>query len=142
MVSRVLIAWSLMALCVVIHATGMTLALRWWRHPKAAARGFLRATWFFIRLAAWIILLHLLEITTWALVYVRNNAIADLQSGLYFSAVTYTTTGYGDMVLPREWRLVGAVEALTGILMCGWSSGFFFAVVSRMFGVKGHPVES
>jgi hypothetical protein len=76
------------------------------------------------------------------LVYVRNNAIADLQSALYFSAVTYTTTGYGDMVLPREWRLVGAVEALTGILMCGWSSGFFFAVVSRMFGVKSHPVES
>ena len=57
----------------------------------------------------------------------------DLPTGLYFSAVTYTTTGYGDLVLPREWRLVGGVEALTGILMCGWSTGFFFVVVSRMF---------
>jgi hypothetical protein len=142
MFSRVLIAWSLMALCVVIHAIGMTFALRLWRHPKAAARGFWRATFFFNRLAAWIVLLHMLEITTWALVYVRNNAIADLQSALYFSAVTYTTTGYGDVVLPKEWRLVGAVEALTGIRMCGWSTGFFFAVVSRMFGVKSHPVES
>jgi hypothetical protein len=56
----------------------------------------------------------------------------DLQSALYFSAVTYTTTGYGDLVLPPDWRLVGAVEALTGILMCGWSTGFFFAVVSRV----------
>ena len=36
----------------------------------------------------------------------------DLQSAFYFSGVTYTTTGYGDLVLPREWRLVGAVEAL------------------------------
>ena len=142
MFSRVLIAWSLMALCVVIHATGVTLALRWWRHPKAAARGFWRASWFFIRLAAWIVLLHLFEITTWALIYLRNNAIADLQTALYFSAVTYTTTGYGDVVLPREWRLVGAVEALTGILMCGWSTGFFFAVVSRMVGVKSDPGES
>jgi hypothetical protein len=43
----------------------------------------------------------------------------DLQSALYFSAVTYTTTGYGDLVLSKEWRLVGAIEALTGILMCG-----------------------
>ena len=59
--------------------------------------------------------------------------MADLPSALYFSAVTYTTTGYGDLVLPQEWRLVGAIEALTGILMCGWSTGFFFAVVSRMF---------
>lgn len=57
---------------------------------------------------------------------------ADLPSAFYFSAVTYTTTGYGDRVLPEEWRLVGGVEALTGILMCGWSTGFFFAVVSRM----------
>ena len=46
--------------------------------------------------------------------------------------MTYTTTGYGDLVLPSEWRLVGGVEALTGILMCGWSAAFFFAVVSRM----------
>ena len=56
----------------------------------------------------------------------------DLTSGLYFSAVTYTTTGYGDLVLPADWRLVGGIEALTGILMCGWSTGFFFAIVSRL----------
>jgi hypothetical protein len=34
--------------------------------------------------------------------------------------------------LPEKWRLVGGVEALTGILMCGWSTGFFFAVVGLM----------
>ena len=56
----------------------------------------------------------------------------DAQSAFYFSAVTYTTTGYGDLVLPPEWRLLGAIEALTGILMCGWSTGFFFAIVSRL----------
>jgi hypothetical protein len=61
-----------------------------------------------------------------------SGAMPDLQSAAYFSAVTYTTTGYGDLLLPRGWQLVGAVEALTGILMCGWSTGFFFAVVSRL----------
>jgi hypothetical protein len=59
---------------------------------------------------------------------------------LYFSAVTYTTTGYGDLLLPAEWRLVGSVEALTGILMCGWSTGFFFAIVSRMFEMETKAV--
>lgn len=63
----------------------------------------------------------------------------DLHSALYFSAVTYTTTGYGDLVLPTEWRLVGGGEALTGILMCGWSAAVFFAVVSRMNGTRSKP---
>ena len=62
-----------------------------------------------------------------------RGALPDLQTAMYFSGVTYTTTGYGDLVLPENWRLVGAVEALTGILMCGWSTGFFFAAVSRLF---------
>ena len=66
----------------------------------------------------------------------------DLQSALYFSAVTYTTTGYGDLVLAQEWRLVGAIEALTGILMCGWSTGFFFAAASRMFGAETSQVHA
>jgi hypothetical protein len=57
----------------------------------------------------------------------------DLTSALYFSAVTYTTTGYGDLVLPVKWRLVGGVEALTGIMMCGLSTGLFFAVFAKVF---------
>jgi hypothetical protein len=36
-------------------------------------------------------------------------------------------------VLPEGWRLLGGVHALTGILMCGWSTGFFFAVVNRLY---------
>jgi Ion channel len=141
MVSKLLIAWGLMALCVVIHATGVSSAVRWLRYRTTAAGHFWLGTWLFIRLAGWIVLLHLIEITTWALLYVGKAAMTDLQSALYFSAVTYTTTGYGDLVLPPEWRLVGAVEALTGILMCGWSTGFFFVVVSRMFQADTKKVD-
>ena len=142
MLSKLLIAWGLMALCVVIHATGVSSAVRWLRYPTTAAHPFWRRIWLFIRLAGWIVLLHLIEITTWALLYERKAAMGDLQSALYFSAVTYTTTGYGDLVLPQEWRLVGAIEALTGILMCGWSTGFFFAVVSRMLQSDANRVDS
>jgi len=95
----------------------------------------------FVLVAIWIVLLHLVEISTWAAMYVWNGAIADLASAFYFSAVTYTTTGYGDIVLPKEWRLDGAVEALTGILMCGWSTGFFFAIVNRLYGQPARASE-
>ena len=133
MVSKLFIAWGLMALCVVIHAIGVTVALRGVRWPAGARPPVWRWVWLFVRIAGRIVLLHLLEISAWAVVYVLDEAMPDLQSALYFSAVTYTTTGYGDLVLSKEWRLVGAIEALTGILMCGWSTGFFFAVVSRLY---------
>jgi hypothetical protein len=129
-----LIAGFLMALCVMVHAIGMMGALRWiQRSPALADPRFWPPTWLLIRIASWLILLHLIEISLWALVYAWRQAMPDLHAAFYFSAVTYTTTGYGDLVLPEAWRLVGGIEALTGILMCGWSTGFFFAVVNRMY---------
>jgi len=133
MVTKLVVALCLMALCVVIHASGVTTALRWARRQRYSAQQFWRWTWLFIAVAGWMILLHLVEISVWAMFYLLKGTMADLQSALYFSAVTYTTTGYGDLVLPEAWRLVGGVEALTGILMCGWSTAFFFAIVSRMY---------
>ncbi|MGE5835403.1 MAG: potassium channel family protein [Acidobacteriota bacterium] len=129
---RLLAALGLLAGCVAIHAGGLTWALRRLRRRPVAPLGFWRLTWLFFLIASWMIVLHLLEISLWAGFYVWRGAIGDLPSAWYFSAVTYTTTGYGDVVLPQLWRLVGGVEALTGILMCGWSTGFFFAVVSRL----------
>jgi len=133
MISKLLLAWCLMAACVAIHAGGVTSALRWSRQRREAQPSFWSGTWLFIRLAGWIILFHLIQIAVWALLYLWKNAMPDLPSAFYFSAVTYTTTGYGDLVLPPEWRLVGGVEALTGILMCGLSTGLFFAVVSQVY---------
>ena len=132
MVTRLLTACSLMAICVVIHAGGMTAALQKLRPFAARTLSFWRSTWLFITIAVWIVGLHLVEISVWAMVYVWDGAIGDLQTAFYFSAVTYTTTGYGDVLLPVEWRFAGGVEALTGILMCGWSTGFFFAIVASL----------
>jgi ion channel len=137
MLAKVLLAWILVAVCVVTHAAGVTSAMRWVRRHPASSQRFWVWMGLFIRLAGWIILLHLAEIAVWAALYAYQGAMPDLTSALYFSAVTYTTTGYGDLVLPPDWRLAGAVEALTGILMCGWSTGFFFAIVSRMFDRAG-----
>ena len=125
-----------MASNVAIHAAGVVRALTWLREKKERP---LAQSWtlLLVSIAAWVILLHVAEIMTWAVVYRWRHAMPDLPSAMYFSAVTYTTTGYGDLVLPQSWRLVGAVEALTGILMCGWSTGFFFAVLSRVLEAQG-----
>jgi hypothetical protein len=143
MFSKLLIAWSLTALCVMVHAIGMTVLIRWVNNVvgRIGAR-FWFPTWMLVRTAALIILLHLLEITIWALFYAWDHGMPDVHSAFYFSAVTYTTTGYGDLVLPYEWQWVGGIEALTGILMCGWSAAFFFAVVTRMNQTRSQPAET
>jgi hypothetical protein len=138
---QLLVGWCLMASSVVIHAYGVMAALRWLRRHEITSWRVSRRARLFVILAGWIILLHVAEIMVWAIAYTLMRAMPDLQSGLYFSAVTFTTTGYGDLVLPERWRLVGAVEALTGILLCGWSTGFFFAVLSKMLASEGRLHE-
>jgi len=133
MITKLLIGWLFMGLCVAVHAIGtMGLLRKIYRAPAMADPGFWVPTWVLVRIAGWIVLLHLIEISLWALLYWVGRAMPDIYAAFYFSAVTYTTTGYGDLTLPEPWRLIGGIEALTGILMCGWSTGFFFALVNRL----------
>jgi hypothetical protein len=137
MLSNLLIAWCLMALCVTIHAIGLTAAFTCIKGRSATVEGnFWLATCMLILVAGWTIFMHLLQIAVWALFYAWTHGMPDLSTAFYFSAVTYTTTGYGDLVLPQQWRVVGGIEALTGILMCGLSTGLFFAVFSKVFGLN------
>jgi hypothetical protein len=71
------------------------------------------------------------EIAVWALFFRWEKCLPDLESSFYFSGVTYATLGYGDLLLQKEWRLFGPLEALTGNLMVGLSIAFFFVIVSK-----------
>jgi hypothetical protein len=62
-------------------------------------------------------------------------------SAFYFSGATYTTIGYGDLVLARHWRILGPVKGLTGILMCGLTAGLFFSVVSRIYASRLEQIK-
>jgi hypothetical protein len=127
----------LLTLTVVVHTLGMVALLRWMSRsqPKFVA-GFWTTTWLLIRITWSLIVIHLLEVIAWALFYFWQDCLPDLESAFYFSGVTYATVGYGDLVLPKEWRLLGPVEGLTAILMCGLSTGFFFAVFSKLYAAQ------
>ena len=131
MISTLLTAWCLVALTVTMHAAGLSALLR-----RASLRPHSSQFWPMTRLlvwvAWWLVLLHLAEIGIWALFYWWQNCLPDAESALYFSGTTYTTVGFGDLVLTKEWRLLGPVEGLSGILMCGLSTGLFFAIVSKI----------
>ena len=117
---------------VAIHAVGFH-ALLWaiMRSRALATWGFRPVTRWVIGLTCWLIVIHLVEISVWGLFYFWQGCMPDAESAFYFSGVTYTTLGYGDLVLPTPWRMFAPLEALTGILMCGLSTGLFFALVTR-----------
>jgi hypothetical protein len=132
MFSRILIAACLVGATVTIHAAGLAFVLeRVWRSPARLETRFWPITWVFIRIAWLLLLFHLLEIAVWALFFWWEKCLPNLESSFYFSGVTYATLGYGDLLLPKQWRLFGPLEALTGSLMVGLSIAFFFAVLSK-----------
>ena len=132
MIGNLLIAACLVAITVIIHAAGLGMALSYALHPTARAdTRFWSITWLLIRIAWLLIIIHCLEIAVWALFFWWYKCLPDAESSFYFSGVTYATIGYGDLVLPKEWRLFGPVEGLAGILMCGLSTAFFFIIVSK-----------
>jgi len=132
MIAKLLIASCLVAITVVIHAAGLGMVLSHvLRSTARPETRFWAITWLFIRVAWLLLLFHLFEITVWGLFFWWQKCLPDAESSFYFSAVTYATIGYGDLVLPKEWRLLGPIEGFTGILMFGLSTAFFFVVVSK-----------
>lgn len=79
---------------------------------------------------------HLIQIGGWTAVLSRLGVFTDLGDALYFSIVTYTTVGYGDVVAGGEWRILAALGSFTGLMTFGVSTAFFFGVVTRLLPVE------
>src|SRR5262250_2711673 len=78
-----------------------------------------------------VIVLHGIVILLWASCY-RWLCLPSWESAFYFSASSYATVGYGDVVLPSKWRLLGPLESMVGLLMSGVSIGLLFAAVTHL----------
>jgi len=143
MLLRLIQGIMLLGLTVAIHAAVLGWMLN--RFQKSIQErppsGYIALSWLLTRIAAITVLAHLLEIAIWAGFYYWKEALPSLETSFYFSSVTYATIGYGDIVLPQPWRVLAAMEGLTGILMCGLSAAFFFAAVNRLY-LTRHPIPS
>jgi Ion channel len=134
MLTKILFASCLVATTVLFHAAALAIVLNpVLRLTAQLETRFWPMTWLVVRITWWLMVVHLVEIAVWALFFWWQKCLPDAESSFYFSGVTYATIGYGDLVLPNEWRLFGPVEGLTGILMCGLSTAFLFATLSRMY---------
>jgi hypothetical protein len=136
MLRLVLSALGLTVVTVIIHGVGtVTAAGRAVRRraEHGSKPGRLGVELLMAELVGSLLLLHLAEAIVWALFYVWIGGLPDLESATYFSLTSYTTVGYGDVVLPEGWRLLGPIEAAVGVLMLGWSTGILVAVIATIY---------
>ncbi|MFN2359999.1 MAG: potassium channel family protein [Marinobacter sp.] len=135
MASILILAFGLVAATVLIHTTFLAVSMRWLSGRNTGPAfdfDFWPLTWLFVRLV-WILLVsHTAQITIWAFFYYLGGALPDFESAVYFSGVTYTTIGYGDVLVMPPWRIIATVEGLTGIVMCSLSAAFFFTVLTNL----------
>ena len=128
------IAVFLVTLTLWIQCAGIAVLIRWARDSieRGVARlSALHAAVLMIRFSTLVIVLHFLQIFFWSVFY-RWYCLPSWETSFYFSATSYSTVGYGDVVLPRIWRLLGPVESVTGVLMCGISVSCLYVVATRL----------
>src|SRR5215471_4498929 len=124
----------LVALTLSLQSAGMAALIHWARAflGRSMQRfGVCRSALLMVRFTSVIVILHLLQILLWAGFY-RWNCLRSWEPALYFSMANYSTVGAGDVLLPHMWRSLGALESITGVLMCGLSASFLFALVLRL----------
>jgi Ion channel len=76
--------------------------------------------------------MHLTQIALWALIFLTCGEISTFEKAFYLSAQNYTSLGYGDVILSEQWRLLGPLEAINGLLLFGLSTALLFAVMSHL----------
>ena len=139
MVLQSVFALELASVTVVLHAVGTEYlvipAVGVWRRG-ADLQDRHRPVWTLTRLVGMLLVLHLVEMAVWAAAYTATGVFADFDTSLYYSLKSYTTVGYGDVLPPNSWRLLGPIEAAVGVLMLGWSTSILVATVQRIYNAR------
>lgn len=135
MLFTVIIAGLLMLVTTAVHTVGMVLVIkvvrfeRWHHLPRIEWKHI----FWFSSVIVLMFLVMVIEALVWAAAFLSLGAMQGLEQAVYFSMVTYTTLGYGDIVLDENWRLLASFEAANGIIMFGWTTAIITAAVKRLW---------
>ena len=124
--------------CVVFHVVSLIYLaqfLKSWSNAKAENFNILSAVILISLTSLALITFHSVEASIWALVYYWCGEFASMERAMYFSFVTFTTLGFGDITLSLEWQLLSSFEAMGGLIIFGASTAFFIAIMTYLFDV-------
>lgn len=70
---------------------------------------------------------------TFLFLFLDTTHLHDLETGLYFASTSFTTVGYGDVVLSKDWRILGTICAINGMFLFGWSAAFIYEIMEKLY---------
>jgi hypothetical protein len=128
-----------MSVTVFIHSQGMSLVSRYYRSFSTRAGKARRgsATLALIAVVAIMLATHFAEVCLWAALYIVSGMLASVQDAMTFSMNSYTTLGASNIHLTGRWRGFDGFEAMTGMLMLGWSTAVLAVVVQKTHSIDG-----
>ncbi len=132
---QLLVSAGVIAMTTFVHGVFVAAAAAIFRAAKGTAHGvfrFFRDSIVLVALGLWLMLAHTVEIAMWAWTYLRLELFVGWEPALYFSAASYTTLGFGDVLLPEEWRLLSGATAANGLLLFGLSAAFLFDAAGQL----------
>jgi hypothetical protein len=126
----------LVVLTTMVHAgfmMGVFNVLKFERVKRRSADSGWVQVYIVSMLVVGMLIASLVEAAMWAATYLWLGAIGNFHDAMYFSTVTYTTLGYGDLTLDEGRRLLSAIQAANGIIMFGWTTAIIVAGVTRVY---------
>ena len=136
LIENLLLASLLVLITFALHFFGLV-GLTWFmRHRMQQHAGRLSSVAWQGAAILFVVLslfaLHSVQIWIYALTYLALGQFDAVDTALYFSTSTFTTVGFGDIVLASDWRMLAAAESANGFLLIGWSTAFLVSVTSRL----------
>jgi len=133
MLVQLSLATLMVVMTVLIHLIGLATLMRMLRsHTRIFRKLTIMPLTLLLAATIGILAIHTVEIWLYAILYLQLGAFSHFEQALYFSTVTYATIGYGDVVMAHQWRILGAIEGATGIIMLGWSTAFLISLLSQL----------
>ncbi|QNL18950.1 two pore domain potassium channel family protein [Hyphobacterium sp. CCMP332] len=135
MLSSLIVSAAMITLTVVIHMVGLLGLMAFLQARSPRLRPFhsrLGQAGFIILTVLGLVAIHGLEMWLYAALYLVLGVFNDMEEALYFSISTFTTVGFGELVIEGRWRILGALESFNGFLLIGWSTAFMVSVISRI----------
>lgn len=129
-------AGSVIIILTIILQVAFTAAAEWtlkrehmWPHVRAGA---LRFVILLVSITLWLLISISISVWLWAFCLILLGAFTQLEHSLYFSLVSFTTLGFGDIVLEKEWRILSGLMAANGLLIFGLTTAVLVDFLTRL----------
>ncbi len=134
MLINLFVGTLVISLTVIVHTLGLVVVANIMNAiaERRPIHGYRRKVAAMIAVMYALFAIHTVEIWIWAAVYFHLDAITLFEDALYFSAITFSTLGYGDSLIEDQWQLLAGLEGISGFLLIGWSTAYLVSASTRL----------